>query len=30
MNKELPRRDFRAQVRIFFKDLGHLLRLSSP
>jgi geranylgeranyl reductase len=30
MNKELPRRDFRAQVRIFFKDLGHLLRLSPP
>ena len=30
MNKELPRRDFRAQARIFFKDLGHLLRLSPP
>jgi geranylgeranyl reductase len=30
MNKELPRRDFRAQARIFFKDLAHLLRLSSP
>jgi geranylgeranyl reductase len=30
MNKELPRRDFRAQARIFFKDLAHLLRLASP
>jgi geranylgeranyl reductase len=28
MNKELPRRDFRAQARIFLKDLGHLLRLA--
>jgi geranylgeranyl reductase len=30
MNKELPRRDFRAQARIFFKDLAHLLRLAPP
>jgi geranylgeranyl reductase len=30
MNKELPRRDFRAQARIFLKDLAHLLRLASP
>jgi geranylgeranyl reductase len=30
MNKELPRRDFRAQARVFFKDLAHLLRLASP
>ena len=30
MNKELPRRDPMAQVRIFFKDLAHLLHLVSP
>jgi geranylgeranyl reductase len=30
MNKELPRRNFRAQARIFLKDLAHLLRLASP
>ena len=30
MNKELPRRDPLAQVRIFFKDLAHLLHLVSP
>jgi geranylgeranyl reductase len=30
MNKELPRRRPMAQVRIFFKDLAHLLRLVPP
>jgi geranylgeranyl reductase len=30
MNKELPRRDPMAHVRIFFKDLAHLLHLVSP
>ena len=30
MNKALPRRDPMAHVRIFFKDLGHLLRLVPP
>jgi geranylgeranyl reductase len=30
MNKELVRRDPMAHVRIFFKDLAHLLRLASP
>jgi geranylgeranyl reductase len=30
MNKELPRRDPLAHVRIFFKDLAHLLHLASP
>jgi geranylgeranyl reductase len=30
MNKELPRRDPFAQVRIFFKDVAHLLHLVSP
>ena len=30
MNKELPRRDPFAHVRIFFKDLAHLLHLASP
>lgn len=30
MNKELPKRDPMAQVRIFFKDLAHLLHLVSP
>ena len=30
MNKELQRRDPMAHVRIFFKDLAHLLRLVSP
>jgi geranylgeranyl diphosphate/geranylgeranyl-bacteriochlorophyllide a reductase len=30
MNKELVRRDPLAHVRIFFKDLAHLLRLASP
>jgi geranylgeranyl reductase len=30
MNKVLPRRDPVAQVRIFFKDLAHLLRLVPP
>jgi geranylgeranyl diphosphate/geranylgeranyl-bacteriochlorophyllide a reductase len=30
MNKALPRRDPLAHVRIFFKDLAHLLRLVSP
>jgi len=30
MNKEMPRRDPLAQVRIFFKDLAHLLRLVAP
>jgi geranylgeranyl diphosphate/geranylgeranyl-bacteriochlorophyllide a reductase len=29
MNKELVRRDPMAHVRIFFKDLAHLLRLAS-
>jgi geranylgeranyl reductase len=30
MNKEMPRRDPMAHVRIFFKDLAHLLRLVPP
>jgi geranylgeranyl reductase len=30
MNKELVRADPMAHVRIFFKDLAHLLRLASP
>jgi geranylgeranyl diphosphate/geranylgeranyl-bacteriochlorophyllide a reductase len=30
MNKELPRRDPMAHVRIFFKDLAHLFRLVPP
>ena len=30
MNKEFPRRDPWAQVRIFFKDLAHLFRLVPP
>ena len=30
MNKELPRRDPMAHLRIFFKDLAHLLRLVPP
>jgi geranylgeranyl reductase len=30
MNKELTRRDPFAQVRIFFKDVAHLLHLASP
>ena len=30
MNKELPRRHPMAQVRIFFKDLAHLLQLVPP
>ncbi len=30
MNKELVRRDPMAHVRIFFKDIAHLLRLASP
>ena len=30
MNKELLRRDPMAHVRIFFKDLAHLLRLVPP
>jgi len=30
MNKALPRRDPMAHVRIFFKDLAHLLRLVPP
>ncbi len=30
MNKELTRRDPLAHVRIFFKDLAHLLHLASP
>jgi geranylgeranyl reductase len=30
MNKELPRRDPFAHLRIFFKDLAHLLRVVSP
>ena len=30
MNKEMPRRDPLAHVRIFFKDLAHLFRLVSP
>ena len=30
MNKVLPRRDPMAQVRIFFTDLAHLLRLVPP
>jgi len=30
MNKVLPRRDLMAHVRIFFKDLAHLLRLVPP
>jgi geranylgeranyl reductase len=30
MNKQLPRRDPLAHVRIFFKDLAHLLNLASP
>jgi geranylgeranyl reductase len=30
MNKALPRRDPMAHVRIFFKDLAHLLRVVSP
>ena len=30
MNKELPKRDPLAQVRVFFKDLAHLLHLTAP
>jgi geranylgeranyl reductase len=30
MNKELVRRDPSAHARIFFKDMGHLLGLSTP
>jgi hypothetical protein len=30
MNKALVKRDFMAHVRVFFKDLGHILGLASP
>jgi geranylgeranyl reductase len=30
MNKELVRADPRAHARIFFKDMGHLLGLTTP
>jgi geranylgeranyl reductase len=30
MNKELPKRDPLAQMRVFFKDLAHLLHLTAP
>ena len=30
MNKELPKREPFAQVRVFFKDLAHLLHLTAP
>jgi geranylgeranyl reductase len=30
MNKELPRRDPVAQMRIFFKDLAHLFNVAAP
>jgi geranylgeranyl diphosphate/geranylgeranyl-bacteriochlorophyllide a reductase len=30
MNKELVRADPMAHVRVFFKDMGHLLRISTP
>ena len=30
MNKEMPKRDPMAHVRVFFKDLAHLLHLTAP
>jgi geranylgeranyl reductase len=30
MNKELPKRDPLAQMRVFFKDVAHLLHLTAP
>jgi len=30
MNKALVKRDFMAHVRVFFKDIGHILGLASP